>query len=106
MMNAIMDFLRDNVFNEKFETDNREPLFQIGDWGISGTVTTNLQFIAQFLTVVTVLQGINFLVGVAAYYGIVYQKVKLQASTQACIIGYGILLPIITYTPYVSSFNQ
>mmetsp|Transcript_6709 Transcript_6709/g.14025 ORF Transcript_6709/g.14025 Transcript_6709/m.14025 type:complete len:471 (-) Transcript_6709:151-1563(-) len=95
-----MDYLRDNVFFKKFDVDDRETLFHLGNWSVSSTIVTDPFFVMQFLLLIVIIHVVGVLVGIAAYHGIVKGKEHHQASVQACLLGYGILLPILSCTPY------
>ena len=98
-----MEFLRDHVFDEKFEMYDREPLLRVGRWGISGTIMLHPVFIGQMLLLVVVTQLLCAVAAVVAYYGIVQRENWYQQrrdSIQSVLLGYGVLLPLLLCTPY------
>ena len=98
-----MEFLRDQVFYDKFEMYDRDLLVHIGRWGITGTIMLDPLFLSQLVLLAIITQLLCATAAVLAYYFIVQPETLKQQrrdSIQSVLLGYGVLLPLILCTPY------
>lgn len=99
----VMESLRNKVFHKKFELHDREMLWKIGRWGITGTITLDPGFLLQMLLLLILTQLLCSLVAIVTFYGIIEPETRNQRprdSIQSLLLGYGLLAPLLLYTPY------
>jgi len=90
-----MDFLRKNLFAEKYEYDEREPELFLGPFGMTKTVSFDQNYMSQLFFILSV----QFVSYVAAAVLIYLFIIKKRGSALSFLVGYGIVAPLLLYVP-------
>jgi hypothetical protein len=85
-----------------FEQDDRQPDFflRIPSAGIIGITNLSLIFWLDTFLLLSLQSVLNILVALVVYKFIVLPKQQNQQQFQAYLVGYGVIIPVLLFTPF------